>query len=138
MVVSLSQEPTAQYVEEFSTVIVDGRSEQQVVLPISSGAYIAPGSIFIINITEAELQNLEGLLCYPSNIFVHSSLYYGDYSSAQEGSGPEVSSPTELVVTTDVANALIGFDTNSLIATVDDGKTPLHECIRECSYSDNY
>lgn len=25
-------------------------------------------------------------------------------------------------MTTDVANALVGFDTNSLIATVDDGK----------------
>lgn len=71
MDVSLLQEPTAEYVEEFSTVIVDGRSEQQVLLPISSGAYIAPGSIFTINITEATLQNLEGLLCCPSNICIH-------------------------------------------------------------------
>lgn len=121
MDVSLLQEPTAEYVEEFSTVIVDGRSEQQVLLPISSGAYIAPGSIFTINITEATLQNLEGLLCYLPFTFI-SYLYSGNHSSAQEGSGPEVSSPTELVVTTAVGNALIGFDTNSLIATVDDGK----------------
>lgn len=74
MDVSLLQEPTAEYVEEFSTVIVDGRSEQQVLLPISSGAYIAPGSIFTINITEATLQNLEGLLCYLPFTFI-SYLY---------------------------------------------------------------
>ena len=43
-------------------------------------------------------------------------------SSAQEGSGPEIGSPAELVATEDVANALIGFDSNSLAATVTDGK----------------
>ena len=44
------------------------------------------------------------------------------FSLAQEGSGPEVSGPTELTVTDNVANALIGFDVNSLAATVNDGK----------------
>ena len=44
------------------------------------------------------------------------------FSLAQEGSGPEVSGLTELTVTDNVANALIGFDVNSLAATVNDGK----------------
>ena len=44
---------------------------------------------------------------------------------AQEGSGPEASSPVQVVVTDDVANPLIGFDSSSLEATIDDGNVLL-------------
>lgn len=47
--------------EDFSTVIVDGRLEQQVVLPVVSDAYIAPGAVFNITITDATLQGIEGV-----------------------------------------------------------------------------
>ena len=60
---SVFQDPTAEYVEEFSTVIEDGRNQLRVELPVSPGAYIAPGSVFTISITDAALQDLEGLLC---------------------------------------------------------------------------
>ena len=40
--------------------MVDGRLEQQVTLPISSDAYLAPDSVFTVSITEASLQDLEG------------------------------------------------------------------------------
>ena len=41
--------------------------------------------------------------------------------SAQEGSGPEIVGPAELVVTDSVGNALIGFNSSSLAATIDEG-----------------
>ena len=50
----------------------------------------------------------------------------GGWSSAQEGSGPEVVGPTQLVVTDSVANALIGFDSSSLAATINEGIKKLH------------
>ena len=43
--------------------------------------------------------------------------------SAQEGSGPEIVGPAELVVTDSVGNALIGFNSSSLAATIDEGIT---------------
>ena len=55
------QDPTLEYVEEFSTIMVSGQREQQVALPIASDAYLAPGSNFTIAISEAVLQDLEGL-----------------------------------------------------------------------------
>ena len=60
---SVFQDPTAEYVEEFSTVFEDGRNQLRVELPVSPDAYIAPGSVFTISITDAALQDLEGLLC---------------------------------------------------------------------------
>ena len=42
-------------------MIAGGRLEQQVQLPIFSNAYIAPGSVFNISITEVLLQGLEGV-----------------------------------------------------------------------------
>jgi G-protein coupled receptor 98 len=101
VIASYNPDPAAGHVEEFSTVIEDGRLELQVELPVSSDAYIAPGTLFTIAITEASLQDLE----------------------AQEGSGPEIASAVELVVTGDVANALIGFDPNSLAAVIDEDDT---------------
>ena len=40
---------------------------------------------------------------------------------AQEDSGPEASTPVQVVVTDDVANPLIGFDSSSLEAAINDG-----------------
>ena len=42
-------------------------------------------------------------------------------SPAQEGSGPEVSDPAEFVATDSVANTQIGFDSDSLAATINEG-----------------
>ena len=56
-----SQDPNADYIAELSTVIADGQQEQQVRLPIASTAYIAPGSVFSITISEVSLQDLEGV-----------------------------------------------------------------------------
>ena len=43
----------------------DGRLQQQVVLPVASGAYIAPGAVFNITVTDATLQGTEGVcVCY--------------------------------------------------------------------------
>ena len=56
-----TQDSTADYVAELSTVIADGQQEQQVRLPIASTAYIAPGSVFSISISEVSLQDLEGV-----------------------------------------------------------------------------
>ena len=50
--------------------------------------------------------------------------YYRVLSLAQEGVRPEIGSSAELVVTEDLANPLIGFDSNSLAATVTEGKLP--------------
>ena len=59
---SMFQDPTVEYVEEFSTVFEDGRNQLRLELPVSPDAYIAPGSVFTISITDATLQDLEGLL----------------------------------------------------------------------------
>ena len=117
---SNEQNPTAEYVAELSTVIMDGQQEQQVRLPIASNAYIAPGSVFSITITEVSLQDLEGIHYMLSGTY--ANVYWGSCFSAQEGSGPEAAGPTQLIVTDNVANALIGFDPNSLTASVIDGK----------------
>ena len=60
----MTQDPAAEYVEEFSAVIADGRLELQVELPVSPTAFIAPGSLFTISITSASLQGLEGCAVY--------------------------------------------------------------------------
>ena len=70
------QDPTAEYVEEFSAVVEDGRVQLQVELPVSPGAYIAPGSVFTISITDASLQDLEGLL-YICIARVHHNVWVG-------------------------------------------------------------
>ena len=56
----MAQDPTAEYVEEFSAIIEDGRLELAVDLPVSPSACITPGSVFTISITDASLQGLEG------------------------------------------------------------------------------
>ena len=79
-----------------------GSSQLQVILPIPSGAYISPGSVFTVAIANATVRTPAEATGLAAGI------------SPTDGS-------VQVTVADEVANIAVGFSAQSLIATVDEG-----------------